>query len=410
MLLTCPECELQVSDKALTCPHCGFPFQKNTLSRNRKSNRHRRLPNGFGQITEIKDRNLRRPYRVLITVGKTPQGRPIAKPLQPQSYFETYNDAYAALVEYNKNPYSLESNITMQELFEKWIAEHTKEVQPETIQKNRCEWNYISSIHHLPLSQVRTPELKLAFDHLAKFDEDGTPVPLPRTIKVRIKNILNLMYDYALSNDLITQNYARSFALPKEEVVKASTPEKEHISFTDAEVAAIEQIIDTNPAMQILYIQFYSGWRPDELLDMRVKNVNLEERWFKGGSKTEAGKDRIVPIHPKIFPYVKQNYLRAKETDNEYLFTKVPAKGNNDTHYSYHQYYRLFVKARDELGLNPDHRPHDGRVYFATTAKKSGVDEYALKEIMGHRIADVTESRYVKRDLAWLAKELKKIQ
>lgn len=270
--------------------------------------------------------------------------------------------------------------------------------------------NLFSSIHHLPLSQVRTPELKLAFDHLAKFDEDGTPVPLPRTIKVRIKNILNLMYDYALSNDLITQNYARSFALPKEEVVKASTPEKEHISFTDAEVAAIEQIIDTNPAMQILYIQFYSGWRPDELLDMLVKNVNLEERWFKGGSKTEAGKDRIVPIHPKIFPYVKQNYIRAKETDNEYLFTKVPTKGNNDTHYSYHQYYRLFVKTRDELGLNPDHRPHDGRVYFATTAKKSGVDEYALKEIMGHRITDVTESRYVKRDLAWLAKELKKIQ
>ncbi|MEQ2827819.1 MAG: zinc-ribbon domain-containing protein [Anaerobutyricum hallii] len=25
-LIKCPECELQVSDKALSCPHCGFPL------------------------------------------------------------------------------------------------------------------------------------------------------------------------------------------------------------------------------------------------------------------------------------------------------------------------------------------------------------------------------------------------
>lgn len=27
MLLNCPECQLQVSDKATTCPHCGYPLQ-----------------------------------------------------------------------------------------------------------------------------------------------------------------------------------------------------------------------------------------------------------------------------------------------------------------------------------------------------------------------------------------------
>ncbi|WP_366525888.1 zinc-ribbon domain-containing protein, partial [uncultured Parasutterella sp.] len=27
MLIKCPECELQVSDKAATCPHCGYPMQ-----------------------------------------------------------------------------------------------------------------------------------------------------------------------------------------------------------------------------------------------------------------------------------------------------------------------------------------------------------------------------------------------
>lgn len=105
MLIKCRECELQVSDKALSCPHCGYPLKANAAPiKPRKSNKRRRLPNGFGQISEIKNRNLRNPFRAMVTVGKTPTGRPICKPLKPKSYFPTYNDAYTALVEYNKNP------------------------------------------------------------------------------------------------------------------------------------------------------------------------------------------------------------------------------------------------------------------------------------------------------------------
>ena len=76
MLIKCPECELQVSDKATTCPHCGFPLQPSVKSRKprAKNNKRRRLPNGFGQISEIKNRNLRKPQWC-------PSGRP--KPANP---------------------------------------------------------------------------------------------------------------------------------------------------------------------------------------------------------------------------------------------------------------------------------------------------------------------------------------
>lgn len=93
MLTNCPECDLPVSDKALNCPHCGYPLQPDKAVRKprNKNNKRRRLPNGFGQISEIKNRNLRNPFRAMITVGKTPEGRPICKPLKPESYFATYN-------------------------------------------------------------------------------------------------------------------------------------------------------------------------------------------------------------------------------------------------------------------------------------------------------------------------------
>ena len=128
MLIKCPECDLQVSDKALSCPHCGYPMQLDTKPRKprNKNNKRRRLPNGFGQISEIKGRNLRKPFRAMVTVGKTSNGRPICKPLKPESFFPTYNDAYAALVEYNKNPYDLEASMTVKELYERWSTEYFK--------------------------------------------------------------------------------------------------------------------------------------------------------------------------------------------------------------------------------------------------------------------------------------------
>ena len=94
MLIKCPECELQVSDKATACPHCGYPMCRTSkLKKSRKSNKRRRLPNGFGQISEIKNPNLRKPFRAMVTIGKDENGRPICKPLKPESYFATYNDA-----------------------------------------------------------------------------------------------------------------------------------------------------------------------------------------------------------------------------------------------------------------------------------------------------------------------------
>ena len=97
MLKLCPECCLQVSDKAAACPHCGYPL-KSKSSLPPKKKKHMRLPNGFGQISEVRGRNLRKPFRAMVTAGRTDEGKPIVCPLRPVAYFETYNEAYEALM------------------------------------------------------------------------------------------------------------------------------------------------------------------------------------------------------------------------------------------------------------------------------------------------------------------------
>ena len=59
--------------------------------------------------------------------------------------------------------------------------------------------------------------------------------------------------------------------------------------------------------------------------------------------------------------------------------------------------------------MNPHHRPHDPRMTFVTMAKKSEVDEYAIKAMVVHMVKDITKSTYTVRDTEWLRAELKKI-
>ena len=43
-------------------------------------------------------------------------------------------------------------------------------------------------------------------------------------------------------------------------------------------------------------------------------------------------------------------------------------------------------------------------------AKKYGVDEYAIKYIVGHKISDITEKVYTQREIQWLKDEIEKIK
>lgn len=125
--------------------------------------------------------------------------------------------------------------------------------------------------------------------------------------------------------------------------------------------------------------------------------------------KTDAGKQRIVPIHSKIRYLVKRNYDFAMSIGSDFLFND---KGQNHAvswAVTYDKYANRFKKVMSHLNLNPKHRPHDPRITFITMGKKSGVDEYALKEMAGHSIQDITESVYTLRDLEWLRQDIEKL-
>ena len=406
MLTTCPECNLPVSDKAITCPHCGYPLKhENMQPRTRKKHHaHRRLPNGFGRITKI-NRNLANPYRVMVTVGHDENGKPIGKLLKPKAYFPTYNDAYLALVEYNRAPYDLDKNMTVEELYEKWYASVEDCTARSTLKGYQSAWKYCESIKKMPVRNVRISHVRHCFEH-GSYTENNVIRTAPDTMKVRVKRLLNMILDYAVEHELVEKNVARSIGVPKKITAKANAS-TEHIRFTTGEMKTLWENYTRVKFADVVLFQCYSGWRPRELGLLKLSDVDLDRWEITGGMKTEAGSNRTVPVHTCVRPIVKELYERAKNMHSEYLVNDNDPAARRMTYSKYH--YR-FSKVVEKLGLDERHRPHDPRKQFVSMAKDAGVNEYAIKRLVGHAISDITEKIYTEHDPDWLAKEIEKIK
>lgn len=326
----------------------------------------------------------------MVTVGKTETGKPITKLLKPQGYFETYNEAYIALIEYNKNPYDIAKDITLEELYDKWSEEYFKKLSSQYSAKNiRCVWAHCKPLYKMKVSEVRARHMKTMIE--ASDTSNGN--------KTRMKMVLNMMLDYALEYELVERNYARDFKIAKIDKSK-ETGTGAHMTFTEDEVNVMWQHAGESVWIDMMLVQCYSGWRPQELCTIRLENIDLEAGYMLGGSKTEAGKNRKVPIHSSIAGIVKKWYETSKETKSQYLFGNL----------SYEQYRYAFHKEIKRLSLDQNHKPHDCRVCFVTMAKKYNVNEYAIKLIVGHIISDITERIYTRRDFDWLKEEIEKLR
>lgn len=100
-----------------------------------------------------------------------------------------------------------------------------------------------------------------------------------------------------------------------------------------------------------------------------------------GGVKTEAGKNRKIPIADCIYPFIKAWY--SKNAFSKYLF---PINSASTFRYKLNQIVEIY-------GLE-EHKPHDGRHTFITLASNYGIDEILVKLIVGH-----SNSRNITQDV-----------
>lgn len=338
-----------------------------------------KLPNGYGQVYKLKGKR-RKPWIVRVNNGwEIDEEKGMCKPkLATLGYFESRIAGLNALAEYNQNPYDIDAaKVTFSELYEKWSKEHFEKISDSRIRGSRSAYSKCVLLHNMKFREIKAIHLEAVLNN----NDIG------QATKQHIKSLFNQLYKYALKNDIVRKDYS-SLINP---VGKYERGKKIEI-FTDEEINILFNNLHIEN-IDIILIGIYSGWRPSELTSLQADNVDLIQKTMIGGIKTDNGINRIVPIHDKIYDLVKARIESSKGS----LF------GLN-----YEQYRYSYKKAMNALKLN--HTPHETRHTFISKAKESGIDEYCLKLIVGHAIADLTERVYTHRQLEQLFTEINKIQ
>lgn len=320
-------------------------------------------PNGFGTVYKMSGRR-RRPYRAVVSVGYTPEGKRIRQTL---GYYETKKEALSALGVYNASPYELE-RIRFDDIYRMWSEEKYKEISDGLAKSYKTAFDHSHMLHRKVFRDLRTIDLENCIK-----SENTTP-----SIQQIMKLLYSQMYKYALRYDLAQRNYAAEVKIDKmAETTKRRPFQKEEIERlwkmleTEKGTVALETV-------QMVLIGIYSGWRPSELC-----TYELKDGLMYGGLKTANGKDRIVPVHPFIEGFA------GMERPAPYAYTK------------------RFTSLMKKLGWK--HTPHDTRRTFATIASQSGMNENIRKLIMGHRNPDLTERVYTTHTVDELKREIAKI-
>ena len=110
-----------------------------------------------------------------------------------------------------------------------------------------------------------------------------------------------------------------------------------------------------------------------------VPLVNCREDHFIGGSKTEAGKNRVIPIGPDGIEAYKKIRSKAIEDKQQLLIDGYSGKNKTAPNYTKRDWKELM----EELGIE-GLTPYSCRHTFITRAIRSGMDLPKLEAIVGH--------------------------
>lgn len=396
-LLKCPECSHDVSDKAVACPNCGYPINTPSSTRPRiRNGKPTKLPNGYGTICKMPGRRSR-PFRVMKTEkwvldSVTYKSKQIRFTI---GYYSTREEAMIALANYNANPYDIKAeSITFSEVYEKWSKNYFPSLSnPSSIRTITAAYAHCNDLYSLRMKDIRASHLEGAILNAQVGD----------STKSRMKSLFNMMYKYAVAHDIVDKDYASVMFTNGNPIKKE--PLKEAVPFSQEEILLLWDNYSAINFADMVLVGIYSGWRPQELAILKIKDIDLENDTMLGGLKTDAGKNRIVPIHPLIKPLIENRMKEAASLHSEYLFND--SNGQQGIHITYDKYRNRFEKVMKCLKLK--HRPHETRHTFITKAKACNVDEYTLKLIVGHAIVDITEKVYTHRTIEQLKAEIVKI-
>ncbi len=325
-----------------------------------------RNENGFGSIVclDKTGKKRRKPWAVRITTG----WKGGKQQRQYLGYYRTQAEALIALAEYHKNGVNLDvTKLTLGEVYEQWIKRKELTISKSALSTHKMAHDRFENMVNMPMKDIKKVHLQNWLDG----------INLKPASKGKIRSTMHQLFEYAVAYDIVQKNYAKDLEITEK-------IEKTGSVFTEEEIKILWENRD-DQMVQYVLILIYTGLRIGELLAMTGDTIYLDKGYMVGGSKTEAGKDRVIPLHDKILPLVEQNI------ENNYL---VYSKRSGA--FTYNGIRPRFEKLMVKLGMN--HKIHDTRKTAVSIMHSAGIPMETVRMIVGHSAKGVTEAVYLYKE------------
>lgn len=347
--MECIKCKKDIPDGSVFCCWCGK--QQQTTQR-----KALKRANGTGTVYKLQGRRTR-PW--VAAKGKTIIG-----------YYDKKTAALDALARLQGRSIDEIYNWTFKQVYEAWKDEHFRDIGAKGIESYERAYDVFEPLHDRKFRELRTADYQIVID---KYSDKS------HSLLSKFKQLATQMSQWGIRQELITTNFASFIKLP--ENVK-----KEKEIFSEEDIQKLEA--DGSQAAKLALMMVYTGMRIGELFGLRTENVH--ETYVIGGEKTEAGRNRIIPIRSEGRKYFAEFKGRAKGEllISGYAGQKVIAN------FRKRDYYPLL----ERLGISKK-TPHATRHTFASWAVANNIKPELLQKMLGHADYSTTANIYEHFDI-----------
>ena len=382
-MATCIKCKKEIPNESMFCLHCG---KKQVVGEKKKA---KKRANGTGSVYKLKG-NRKKPFYAI--KREYVNNILISTPL---GCYATETEARLVLDAANNQNLPPEYNSTLEEIYNTWSRTHFKDLSKSSIEGYVSAWKHLAPCHNKKMRNIKTYDFQCIIDSLVAKGKSYSTCD-----KIRI--LANKLCTHAMENDIVLKNYAIFIKMPKNEKT-----EKEIFSKRERDILFEHK---DNIVAQIILVFIYTGTRIEELFSIVTKNVFIEKGYMIGGEKTEAGRNRIIPINQKILPFIKRWY----NPDNEYLLVNSTGGKKNARNFREREFYpflkEIGILSKDEE--KPRLTPHSARHTFSSLMVKAGAKPELLQKIIGHANYETTIDTYThftEEDIGELVLQVNKI-
>jgi len=363
-MTNCKKCGFVLPPGANYCPMCGRAVVVKHAPKRRG--------NGQGTIKTLSSGK----YMTTVTLGYYTDADGKRHRRTRSKVFEKKKDALAAVPALLADPKKQEKkSITFKELYDKWLPTHR--AGESTIGCYTAAFKYFSPVWYMRIEDIDIDDLQECLDDC----------PRGKRTRVNMKAVCGLVYKYGIPRDCIPKdrNLAQFLVAEGEEAAHRE-------SFTEIEIAKIRKACGTVPNAETIYCMIYTGFRPAEFLALQSSDYDAQRQTLTGGAKTDAGKNRVVTLSPKIKALIAQAAAQGGP-----LFPNPSGSAWKLQEFT----EKAFYPALEAIGIeNPiveiaggvkRHRitPHTCRHTFATLMKRVDGADKDKQELIGHATAEM---------------------